>query len=146
MATSTTAAEFRGLDPDLPSIAALAAAEVDGLIRHQPSGFDNLGRVAQLLTSLFERPPHGGGAMRLLDPISASVFASTWRDARAAINSYDELASASLDLAEQMKRAQGSGIDIPLPMLKRFCLALSRYALASAEGLDTVTNMPEYKR
>lgn len=139
--------EFRGLDPDLPSIAALAAAEVDGLIRRQQSDLVNLGRLAQLLTASFERPSSSAGVKYLLDPVSANVFASTWRDARStSISSYDDLANASLELAEQMRKAANTSSDPVLTHLKRFCLALSRYALASAESLDTALNVPDYKR
>jgi hypothetical protein len=147
MATPVAALQFRGLDPDLPSIAALAAAEVDGLLRHEPSQLQNLGRLAQLLTASFDQAAPGGGQRHLLDPVSANVFASSWRDARAtSLSSYDELAKASLELAEQMKQASDKAGDAHLGLLKRFCLALSRYALASAESLDTVSNGPDYKR
>ena len=143
----SSAPQFRGLDPDLPSIAALAAAEVDGLIRHEHSELRNLSRLAQVLTSSFQESAGGSGARFLLDPVSTNVFAATWRDANSAsLNSYDELAKASLELADQMKGASGGMEDPVLTHLKRFCLALSRYALANAEGFDGALNAPEYKR
>ena len=78
--------QFRGLDPDLPSIAALAAAEVDGLIRRQQSDLQNLGRLAEVLTTTFATAEHSGGARHLLDPVSANVFASARRDAFEALS------------------------------------------------------------
>ena len=138
---------FRGLDPDLPSIAALAAAEVDGLIRRQQSDLQHLGRLAEVLTTTFANAERSEGARHLLDPVSANVFASARRDALAsAVSSYDELAHASLELAEQMKGASARVDDAVLTQLKRFCLALSRYALASSDGFDTVSKTPDYKR
>jgi hypothetical protein len=140
--------QFRGLDPDLPSIAALAAAEVDGLIRRQQSDLQNLGRLAEVLTTTFATAEHSGGARHLLDPVSANVFASARRDALAsAVSSYDELAHASLELAEQMKGASARvDDDDVLARLKRFCLALSRHALANSDGFDALSKTPDYKR
>jgi hypothetical protein len=140
------ASHFRGLDPDLPSIAALAAAEVDGLIRRQQSDLQNLGRLATVLTTTFAESGHSSGSRHLLDPVSANVFASARREALASsVSSYDELANASLELAEQMKRASERVDDAVLAQLKRFCLALSRYALANVDGFD-VSKAPDYKR
>jgi hypothetical protein len=138
---------FRGLDSDLPSIAALAAAEVDGLIRRQQSNLQNLGRLAEVLTTSFATVGHSGGARHLLDPVSVNVFASARRDAlSSAVSSYDELADASLQLAEQMKRASERVDDVVLAQLKRFCLALSRYALANSDGFEAGSKAPDYKR
>jgi len=141
------ASHFRSLDPDLPSIAALAAAEVDGLIRRRQSDLQHLGRLAELLTTTFATPERSGGARHLLDPVSANVFASARRDALASsVSSYDELAHASLELAEQMKGASARIDEEVLAQLKRFCLALSRHALASSDGFDVVSKTPDYKR
>jgi hypothetical protein len=144
---NSSALAYRGLDPDLPSIAALAAAEVDDLIHCRQSAVSNLQRLAQVLTNSFETPAELGGAKRFLDPISANVVASTLRDARQTpMSSYDELAKVSLQLAEQMRRtATATTVDI-LPQLKQFCLGLSKYALASKEGLDSMVNAPDYRR
>jgi hypothetical protein len=137
----------RGLDPDLPTIAALAAAEVDELIHHRESEVHNLQRLAHFLTTSFENQRGHGGARRFLDPVSADVVASTLRDARQLpMSSYTELAQVSLQLAEQMRSAANAHADDLLPQLKRFCLALSRYALASKEGISSIGNAPDYKR
>jgi hypothetical protein len=145
--SSLHAVAYHGLDPDLPSIAALAAAEVDELIQHRGSEVSNLQRLAQVLTTSFESSTAQGSARRLLDPISADVVASTFRDARqASMSSYAELAHVSLELAEQMRIAANSHANELLPQLKKFCLALSKYALASKEGLESTMNTPDYKR
>jgi hypothetical protein len=145
--SSSHAVAYHGLDPDLPSIAALAAAEVDELIQHRGSEVSNLQRLAQVLTTSFESSTVHGTTRRLLDPISADVVASTFRDARqASMSSYDELAHVSLELAEQMRIAANSLSNELLTQLKKFCLALSKYALASKEGIETSMNTPDYKR
>jgi hypothetical protein len=144
---NSEAIAYRGLDPDLPTIAALAAAEVDELIHHRQSEVHNLERLAHFLTSSFESRRDPGGVKRFLDPISADVVASTLRDARQLpMSSYTELAQVSLQLAEQMRSAANAHTDDLLPQLKSFCLALSRYALASKEGLSSIGNAPAYKR
>jgi hypothetical protein len=144
---SSNAVAYHGLDPDLPSIAALAAADVDELIQHRESPANNLHRLAQVLTTSFESSTVQGSTRSLLDPISADVVASTFRDARqASMSSYDELAQVSLELAEQMRRATNSPSGDLLPQLKKFCLALSKYALASKEGFESTMNTPDYKR
>jgi hypothetical protein len=146
MPSSNTVA-YHGLDPDLPSIAALAAADVDGLIQFRGSQVNNLERLAQVLTTSFENCSGQGSARRLLDPISTDVVASTFRDARqASMSSYDELAHVSLELADEMRRAADAPGNDLLLQLKEFCLALSKYALASKEGFDSTMNGPDYKR
>src|SRR4051794_20677005 len=99
---------YRGLDPDLPSIAALAAAEVDELINQRHSEIENLKRLADVLQTSFDSSNMQAGAKRFLDPISTNVFVNSLRDARQAkLSSYDELAQASLELASQMEKAAG---------------------------------------
>ena len=45
-----------------------------------------------------------------------------------------------------MKGAAVRVDDDVLAQLKRFCLALSRHALASADGFDAISKTPDYKR
>lgn len=140
-------AEFYGLDPDLPSIAALAAAEVDEVIHKRSTAFENLKRLAQLLSTSFDRTNRQQGSKRLLDPVSMNVVVSTLRDAHASkLSSYDELADASLQLANQMKEVTENDNEPLLVDLKRFCLALSKYSLASKESISTSSSVSRYKR
>lgn len=145
---SLHAAEYRGLDPELPTIAAFAAAEVDELLRDRASPVNYLQRLSQLLATSFERRPGDCGPRHFLDPISANVVASTLRDASSAtgLSSYDELARASLQLAGQMKAASPTANRQLLIDLKRFCLALSKHALASSGMSHQTTSISDYKR
>jgi hypothetical protein len=140
-------AEFRALDPDLPSIAALAAAEVDDLIHHRQSAVNNLKKLSALLAKSFERGEGQVGSKYFLDPNSVNVVVSTLRDAHAGgLSSYDELAETSLRLAGQMRAATNIVEEPLLANLKRFCLALSKHSLASMAGNHDASTASEYKR
>jgi hypothetical protein len=140
-------AEFYKLDPDLPSIAALAAAEVDEVIHKRNTAFENLSRLAKLLSTSFDGTNRQPGSKRLLDPVSINVVVSTLREAHASkLSSYDELADASLKLANQMKDITEINNEPLLTELKRFCLALSKYSLASKESIYTSSSISKYKR
>lgn len=144
---NATSTAYRSLDPDLPSIAALAAAEVDALIQKRPSQSENLRKLADLLTVSFGDFKQQGQVRRMLDPVSTTVFANTFRDAsHAQVNTYDELATSSLDLAKKMSGAVNMSAEDLLGQLKQFCLALSRYSLASKESTGSITKAPDYKR
>lgn len=141
------ASEYRRLDPDLPSIAALAAAEVDGLLNHRASSVSNLKRLSQLLATSFATQADSYSVRRFLDPIGVSVVVSTLRESECArTDSYDKLAEASLRLANQMDHATDDGSEQFLTTLKRFCIALSKHALASNSTAHIPSSLSEYKR
>src|SRR5262245_21456783 len=93
--------EFRGLDPNLPTIAALAAAEIDDLIGNRAQDFSNVSLLADLLRKSFQPSQQlGGSTKQLLDPVSTDVFTRTLRQAgNQTLASFDDLAKASLELA-----------------------------------------------
>jgi hypothetical protein len=145
--TNPSNAEYRGLDPELPSIAALAAAEVDELLHERPSPVSHLQKLSRLLANSFAVQPLEFGPRHFLDPISTNIVASTLRDANSTrLSSYDELAKASLELADQMKDASPAASRQRLIDLKRFCLALSKHALASSGTSDQATSISDHKR
>ena len=145
---SANLSEFTSLDPDLPSIAALAAAEIDDVLRDRHSGLGNVSRLAEVLRASFsESSQSTSGARKLLDPISAGVFTRTFRDAQQSnMNSYEELAKVSLALAEQLKTAADIVDSSLLEGIKSFCLALSKYALASKERIASLPTSSDHKR
>jgi hypothetical protein len=145
--TSLPNAEYRGLDPELPSIAALAAAEVDELLHERPTQVSHLRKLSRLLANSFELNPLERGPRHFLDPISTNVVVSTLRDASSTrLSSYDELAKVSLELANQMKDASSAANRHLLIDLKRFCLALSKHALASSGTSDQTASISDHKR
>lgn len=142
-------AEFRELDPNLPTIAALAAAEIDDLLSNRAPHLDNVSAVAHLLRASFQTSQQHpeNGIKQLLDPVSADVFTRTLRDANNTnLRSFEDLAKASLELASNMTAVGGHADRGLLTELKNFCLALSRYALSSKEHMDDFPIYPEYTR
>lgn len=139
---------FASLDPDLPSIAARAALEVDALIRSKDLGHTNLTRLADVMTSAFGgEPSNVGAATRFLDPVATDVMFRTWQDASPArLTSYDSLRSASLDLVKALRDTGSPHESEALENLKRFCLALSRHALATSYGPEDAIGTNSHKR
>lgn len=140
--------EFRGLDPNLPTIAALAAAEIDDLISNRAQQIENVSLLANLLRTSFQATSQvGGGAKQLLDPVGTDVFARSLRySSNQNLASLDDLAKLSLDLATKMTSVADHKDASLLEELKKFCIVLSRYALSSKERLDDFPAYPKYKR
>jgi hypothetical protein len=138
---------FQSLDPDLPSIAALAAAEIDALIRRQQTSIENVGRLAVVLSQWFGQSGKPMEARRLLDPVSTTMFAKTIMDShKTSFQSYNDLADITSNLAQQMNHIAEVESDSLLSTMKDFCLALSRYALASKGRIDNITPNPTFQR
>lgn len=138
---------FQSLDPDLPSVAALAAAEIDALIKSQQTSFDNVGRLSVVLSDWFGRTSQQIEARRLLDPVSTTIFAKTIMDShKTSFQSYKDLANITSALANQMNHISEVENDDLLRIMKDFCIALSRYALASKGRIDNITPNPSFQR
>jgi hypothetical protein len=139
---------FASLDPDLPSIAARAAVEVDAIINAKNVGAVNLARLADVMTRAFGgESATTGAAARFLDPIETDVMYRTFQDARPRdLNSYDALRAASLDLAKRLRETTSPGTPPALEDLKRFCLALSKHALATTYSRDESVGARTHKR
>lgn len=129
---------FASLDPDLASIAARAAVEVDALIKMRGVGQTYLARLADVMTEAFgEEPALAGGACRFLDPIDTDVMFRTLREARPReLTSYDALRTASLELAQRLREPNAIASQPGLDDLRRFCVALSKHALVTSHRRD----------
>lgn len=128
---------FASLDPELSSIAARAAVEVDALIHLRDVGSANLARLADAMTSAFGEAPPQAGPVRFLDPVATELMLRTLQDARPTnLNSYEALRAASLELARHLRATSPANNKETLEDLKRFCLALSKHALATSYSRD----------
>lgn len=139
---------FASLDPDLPSIAARAAVEVDALLASKNVGHKNLARLADVMVTAFgQESPTANNTKRFLDPIATDVMLRTLHDARPAeLTTYDALRTASLDLAERLRQTDSVTSNDALRDLKTFCLALSRHALATSYHRNESSGANAYKR
>jgi hypothetical protein len=143
----TAAQPFASLDPNLPSIAARAAVEVDALIRSKSIGSANLGRLADVMISAFGDSAASAGVARFLDPVATDVMFRTFQDAKPReLTSYEALRAASLELANRLRGTNAPSSPEALEDLKRFCLALSRHALATTYIRDDSLGVRSHKR
>ncbi len=127
--------EFGELDPNLPTIAAMAAAEIDTIQRRKKTKLLYLQKLADLLSvSITEScgDDQSQNTLRLLDPVSSGVISKAVTEYKASKpESYEEVKRISEDLAKEMHNVQDATDPQILDKIKIFCLAISRYALAS---------------
>ena len=127
----------RGLDPNLPFIAAYAAAEFDDLIGERESSLENIKKLLGLLNEAF---PHSivnnnSGEFKL-DPLGADVFSRAINESHHMnLNSYQEVLARAEELAVQLGGVveKDAPIELPLEKLKAFCVALSKFALSTRQ-------------
>ncbi len=135
MTTTTSAADFRVMDPEFAFIAANAAVEVDDIIHGRESTFDNVTRLSDLLkTSVIHEGPQGANLRSLMDPVSTDVFSRALSASRQhAVSSLNELATRTEELSEALAKVQDN--EEMLEVLRDFCVALSKYALGTRHTL-----------
>lgn len=135
----------KDFDTDLPSVAAMAAAEIDNLLRAKPSAFEYLGLLNAKISSLFVNDDSHGTQRNLIDPVATGILARSLHDARGeTLRSYEDLVSASKELSRQIESLEEGGANTQsiaadesvLVSLKEVCLQISRYALASREKFE----------
>ena len=144
---------YGDLDSELPSVAALAAAEIDDLTRGETSDLKNLKMLSEILSTTFESSEgEYNGTFQLLDPVGTSIITQSIADFQGVrLHTYDELKKASAALVQEMKKIERKNTELVdrnaiLLRLKEFCLSLSRYALASKDKIDSFWGTPEYQR
>ena len=125
---------------DLPSVAAMAAAEVDDLLRGEGGELPYLERLAEVIGRTVENGiSRSQVAFRLIDPVSIDVMSKSVTDFKGApLQSIDELAQAIYDLTNEIAKVQKRDEALLqrksfLTQLKLFCISLSRHALASKD-------------
>lgn len=140
-------------DSDLPSIAAMAAAEVDDLLRDEGSNLKYLGKLSEIIARpLRSDAEQHRAASQLFDPVSANVMTKSIADFHGSpLQSYDDLVLAIHSLTAEIKNVKDRQEELPLStpflsQLKEFCLSLSRYSLASKDKIDNFSGSPEYRR
>ena len=131
--SATEKREFGELDPNLPTIAALAAAEIDAIQQEKPTDAAHLRQLAGVLSATLTSSPENSSdsMLRLLDPVASGVISKAVTDfASSKPESYDDVVRISADLAKEMQSVDAIDPKL-LAKLKVFCLAISRYSLAS---------------
>ena len=131
---------YIAFDSDLPSVAAMAAAEVDDLLRGEGGELPYLERLAEVIGRTVENGiSRSQVAFRLIDPVSIDVMSKSVTDFKGApLQSIDELAQAIYDLTNEIAKVQRRDETLLqrksfLTQLKLFCISLSRHALASKD-------------
>lgn len=131
---------YIAFDSDLPSVAAMAAAQVDDLLRGEGGELPYLERLAEVIGRTVENDiSRSQVAFRLIDPVSIDVMSKSVADFKGApLQSIDELAQAIYDLTNEIAKVQKRDETLLqrksfLTQLKLFCISLSRHALASKD-------------
>ena len=154
MNTANARSQFStDLDSELPSVAALAAAEVDDLINNETTELIYLSKLSGIFDKIFLiGDPDRGTSSRLLDPIGTSVMSRSISDSLGSqLQTYEDLVNAADKLADEIRKVGERDQKILasaalLNQLKTFCLSLSKYALASKEKIDKFPGGPKYRR
>ena len=141
------------LDSELPSVAAMAAAEVDDLIRKEATELKYLVKLSEMISESFQGgADQRAGTRHLLDPVSTSVITKSFAHSHGTeLQTYEDLVTATVRLADEMKQIEQRDRQLLargefLVQLKDFCLSLSKFALSSKEKLDEVMGSPDYQR
>lgn len=131
---------YIAFDSDLPSVAAMAAAEVDDLLRGEGGELPYLERLAEVIgRTVVNGISPSQVAFRLIDPVSIDVMSKSVTDFKGApLQSIDELAQVIYDLTNEIAKVQKRDETLLqrksfLTQLKLFCISLSRHALASKD-------------
>lgn len=148
--------QFRALDPDLPLLAARAAAELDLLI--QVGKGKQIKKVeTDAVQALSSRLAHfqafspEKGQKSLYDPVSTDVFMKAYQETNKPVlkNITDLVAATHLlsDSLNKAKESQNNGsISDMLPVLRDFCIALSDYSAYKRQSALGVRSTPSYRK
>lgn len=126
---------FRALDPELPSLAARAAFQLDNLRLeaqgkiHEESRQDAIAKFASRLQGALQLPP-GADKKSLLDPLTTSILHGAVLQATSdKPNSLDEVLAQIGRLTEQLLQIDGFKAKTDMIVaLRDFCLAISDLA------------------
>jgi len=126
---------FRALDPELPSLAARAAFQLDNLRLeaqgkiHEESRQDAIAKFASRLQGALQLPP-GADKKSLLDPLTTSILHGAVLQATSdKPNNLDEVLAQIGRLTEQLLRIDGFKAESDMIVaLRDFCLAISDLA------------------
>ena len=146
---------YDNLDAELPSVAAMAAAEVDSLIRKSYSDLEYLTKLTSILNQTIHRSETQADAnvtTYFLDPVTTSVLTKSFANSyNPSLHTFEELIHASDNLTSNIKRMNPDNpIDEQdtkfLESLKKFCVSLSVYALASNQSEEDSLGTPEFQK
>lgn len=143
---------------DLPSISALAAAEIDELLNPDQDEAQKeykLVYLPEILGVLHRSLPEPRQSVRNLyqelNPISTEILSNSISEAlNEKVESMAELVRAGKELETEIRQIEESELTptqarIVLEKLKRFCLALSKYSMADRDRLETFIPTPDYQ-
>lgn len=136
---------YTKFSPDLPSVATMAAVEVDNLIAERETTLSHLEELSSILIESFGSFSGEEGIQQrlMLDPVSTSVISKAFIHSGAELQTYSDLFEATKVLYKQLESIESGGDrkQEALERLKEFCLALARYALASSESIDDIFDL-----
>ena len=137
------------LDPDLCSLAADAAVELDLLINGEPTDMEGVRRLGERLRQTLDQPDTGQPTRRLhVDTETETVLGQAFTRAGVAdaATILGELPQRTEEIAEQLS-STGSGTDETVLQKQRdFCLALSQSAAAYRQLIFDVRPPHPYRR
>ena len=144
---------YVAFDSELPSVAAMAAAEVDDLLRHEGNDLAYLTKLSEIIGQIFEDTvAHDTVTFRLVDPVTIDVMSKSMTELRGTpLRSIEELTEAMHDLTIEIAKVKDRddallNSESFLTQLKQFCISLSRFALASRDNIETSITSSDYRR
>ena|ERR1700733_12289982 len=135
---------------ELPSLASLAAVELDDLLLGRPKRFDAVARLAKALSESVTSEGETRPTVQL-DPTRLLVINRAFDDSRisaADLTTVDELVQSTVELTralEQFKQSTEPSVD-HVQRLRSFCLALSRRASAVVYGNEDLEQRSPFRR
>jgi hypothetical protein len=136
------------LDPELPSLAADAAIELDLLINGEPAGVDAVHRLGKRLRETLGQPQAGQTARGLqvdteMETVLGQAFIGSGDDPATILQ---HLFQRTQEISNQLSSAQGGTERRQLEWQRAFCLALSQSAAAYRQMIFDVRPPHPYRR
>jgi len=137
---------FRATDPDFAFIAANAAAEVDNLIHGREAMLENVSMLSKIIGgSIAYEGAQGKTIKNLMDPVTTDVFSRSFTASyKDSVNSLDDLAIKVERLSKELQSVDDK--KEKLEVLRDFCVALSKNALATRRTLHESRMRNPYKK
>jgi len=140
--------QVNALDPELPSLAASAAVELDLLIVGEVTRLDAVQQLGARLQKSLVNPTEGQPARRLqvdteTETILGQAFTLSGDDPTTILN---ELVRRTEQLSKQLANANSGTVKADLEKQRAFCLALSQSAAAYRQMIFDVRPPHPYRR
>ncbi len=131
------------LDPDLCSLAADAAVELDLLINGEPTALDGVRRLGERLSQALDQPAHRLQVDTETETVLGQAFTRAGADPATILG---ELVQRTERIAFELSSTQSETERNALELQRAFCLALSQSAAAYRQLIFDVRPPHPYRR